>query len=136
MAPTSSRDVAAPPLALGCALGATLMLWSVTGMGERVLDFSLRLTTASAIWFYIGVCLTAWVLRVLRPLAVVGIMFSLWVLYGTGLQAGLLGFALLLVAVRRQNIWRNLQRKLAECGPRLGVDVRRLACGVASADVR
>ncbi len=25
--------------------------------------------------------------------------------------------------VRRQNIWRNLQRKLAECGPRLGVDV-------------
>ena len=39
-------------------------------------------------------------------------------------------------AVRRQNIWRNLQRKLAECGPRLGVDVRRRACGVASADAR
>jgi NAD(P)-dependent dehydrogenase (short-subunit alcohol dehydrogenase family) len=38
--------------------------------------------------------------------------------------------------VRRQNIWRNLQRKLAECGPRLGVDVRRRACGVASADAR
>ena len=38
--------------------------------------------------------------------------------------------------VRRQNIWRNLQRKLAECGPRLGVDVRRRACGVASADIR
>ena len=38
--------------------------------------------------------------------------------------------------VRRQNIWRNLRRKLAECGPRLGVDVMRPACGVASADVR
>ncbi len=36
--------------------------------------------------------------------------------------------------VRRQNIWRRSQRKLAECGPRLGVDVRRRACGVASAD--
>ena len=38
--------------------------------------------------------------------------------------------------VRRQNIWRISRRKLAECGPRLGVDVRRQACGAASADVR
>jgi len=39
-------------------------------------------------------------------------------------------------AVRRQNIWRNSRRRLAECRPRLGIDVRRRACGVASADVR
>src|SRR5690606_15163092 len=38
--------------------------------------------------------------------------------------------------VRRQNIWRNSGRRLAECRPRLGVDVRRRACGAASADVR
>ena len=42
----------------------------------------------------------------------------------------------LLTTVRRQNIRHNLRRRLAECGPRLGVDVRRRACGVASADVR
>ncbi|TPE63100.1 hypothetical protein FJQ54_04440 [Sandaracinobacter neustonicus] len=40
------------------------------------------------------------------------------------------------VIVSRQNIWRNSRRKLAECGPRLGVDVTRRACGAASADVR
>ena len=39
-------------------------------------------------------------------------------------------------SVRRQNIWRNLRRRLAECRPRLGVDVRRRACGAASVDVR
>jgi hypothetical protein len=39
-------------------------------------------------------------------------------------------------SVRRQNIWRNSGRKLAECGPRLGVDIKRRACGAASADVR
>jgi Flp pilus assembly CpaE family ATPase len=39
-------------------------------------------------------------------------------------------------SVRRQNIWLNLRRRLAECGPRLGVDVRRRACGAASADGR
>ncbi len=38
--------------------------------------------------------------------------------------------------VRRQNIWHTSRRKLAECGPRLGVDVKRRACGVASADIR
>ncbi len=38
--------------------------------------------------------------------------------------------------VRRQNIWHRSRRKLAECGPRLGVDVRRRSCSVASADIR
>ena len=39
-------------------------------------------------------------------------------------------------SVRRQNIWRNSRRRLAECRPRLGVDIMRRACGAASADVR
>ena len=38
--------------------------------------------------------------------------------------------------VRLQNIWLRSRRRLAECGPRLVVDVRRQACGVASADIR
>ena len=40
------------------------------------------------------------------------------------------------LAVRRQNIRHNSRRRLAECGPRQGVDVRRRTCGAASADVR
>ncbi len=44
--------------------------------------------------------------------------------------------ARVLAIVRRQNIWRNLRRKLAECRPRLGVDIKRRAYGAASADVR
>ena len=38
--------------------------------------------------------------------------------------------------VRRQNIWHNSRRKLAECEPRLGLGFRRRACGVASVDAR
>ena len=38
--------------------------------------------------------------------------------------------------VRRQNIRHRSRRKLAECGPRLGLGFRRRACGVASADAR
>ena len=40
------------------------------------------------------------------------------------------------LGVRRQNIWHNSRRRIAECGPRLGLMFRRRACGVASADVR
>ena len=38
--------------------------------------------------------------------------------------------------VRRQNIWRNVRCRLADYRPRLGVYVRRQACGAASGDVR
>ncbi|UDL92838.1 SEC-C domain-containing protein [Mesorhizobium sp. PAMC28654] len=37
--------------------------------------------------------------------------------------------------VRRQIIWLRLDRRLAECRPHLGVDVKRRSCGAASADV-
>ena len=39
-------------------------------------------------------------------------------------------------AVRRQNIWHSIWAGLVEHRPRLGVDVKRRACGVASVDVR
>ncbi len=36
--------------------------------------------------------------------------------------------------VRRPNMWRNSQRRLAECRLRLGTNIKRRACGVASGD--
>ena len=99
MAPINRHGVAGRPLLLGCALGVLLMLVSVTGMGERVLDFMLRLTTATAIWFYGGVCLAALLARTMRAMALVGLGFCLWVLYGAGLEAGGLGVLLLLAGV-------------------------------------
>ncbi|MBH0115146.1 IS66 family insertion sequence element accessory protein TnpB [Novosphingobium sp. YJ-S2-02] len=38
--------------------------------------------------------------------------------------------------VRRRDIWHRSGRGLAESEPRLGVDVRRRACGEASGDIR
>ena len=61
---------------------------------------------------------------------VAGVLILLYDLYVADLVITVI------IAVRRQNIWRNSRRKLAECGRRLGVDVKRRACGAASADVR
>jgi basic amino acid/polyamine antiporter, APA family len=59
----------------------------------------LLLTTASAIWFYIGIAAAAWMVRLLRPVAVLATLFCLWVVYGTGIEAGVLGLALMLAGI-------------------------------------
>ena len=42
----------------------------------------------------------------------------------------------IIAIVRRQNIWHSIWAGLVEHRPRLGVDVKRRACGVASVEVR
>jgi APA family basic amino acid/polyamine antiporter len=59
----------------------------------------LRLTTAAAIWIYIGVALSALLLRRCRAWAAISVLFSLWVLYGTGIEAGGLGILLILLGL-------------------------------------
>ena len=99
VAPVTPSGVAARPLAVGLGMGLALMWGSVTGMGEKVLEFMLLLTTASAIWFYVGVCAAALVAGVQRLAAVLALLFSLWVLYGTGWEAGGLGVVLTLLGI-------------------------------------
>ncbi|MBK6801577.1 MAG: acyltransferase family protein [Novosphingobium sp.] len=91
-------------------LGAVLDLTSIHLLGSQYVD------------------VTSGALTVQRP-----VIDSL----GPGVLIGNLLFLQKLVfPVRRQNIWHNSRRKLAECGPRPGVDIKRRSCGGASGDVR
>ena len=47
-----------------------------------------------------------------------------------------MGWTAVQADVRRQIIWRSRWAGLVEHRPRLGVDVKRRGCGVASVDVR
>lgn len=98
-APTNRHDVAVRPMVLGSVLSAVLMVGGATGVGSHLLDFMLRLTTAAAIWIYIGVALSALMLRRSRIWAAISILFSLWVLYGAGIEAGGLGIVLILLGL-------------------------------------
>ncbi|MGE8142762.1 APC family permease [Novosphingobium sp. NPDC080210] len=98
-APTNRHDVAVRPMVLGSVLSAVLMVGGATGVGAHLLDFMLRLTTAAAIWIYIGVALSALMLRRSRAWAAISILFSLWVLYGAGIEAGGLGIVLILLGL-------------------------------------
>lgn len=99
IAPTNRFDVAVWPMVLGSTLAIVLMIGGATGVGAQLLNFMLRLTTAASIWLYLGACVSALVLGRKQALAVLGIGFSLWVLYGAGFAAGGLGIALMLLGL-------------------------------------
>lgn len=99
VAPTNDRDVAVWPLLVASGLAVALILGSATQFGANLLDFMLRLTTVSSLWFYLGVCAAALIIGRMRVLAWFGIFFCLWALYGSGMEAGGLGVLLLLLAL-------------------------------------
>jgi basic amino acid/polyamine antiporter, APA family len=99
IAATNRFDVAVWPMVLGSVLAIVLMIGGATGAGASLLEFMLRLATTATIWLYLGVCLTALRLGRKRGLAVIGIGFSLWVIYGAGLGAGGLGIVLMLLGL-------------------------------------
>lgn len=116
MARTNRRDVAVAPLVLGSALACTLMIGSATATGAELMNFLLLLTTASMVWFYMAVCVSALCLRRHRVLAVIGILFLLWVLYGTGWKAGGLGVCLMLLSLPLYYFTRSGVRTAATSG--------------------
>ncbi|RYE02808.1 MAG: amino acid permease, partial [Sphingomonadales bacterium] len=99
MGRTNRHDVAAPMVMVSTTLASILILSSASQSAGVLLDFMLRLTTAATMWVYLGGCLAALKLGLLRPLALAGIAFVLWTLWGAGTEALLLSTALILVAV-------------------------------------
>jgi hypothetical protein len=59
----------------------------------------LNLTTAATIPLYIGICASALVLGIARPVATIGLIFSCWVLWGAGFDALKWSLVLMLCAL-------------------------------------
>jgi APA family basic amino acid/polyamine antiporter len=96
---TGARDVPVRVLVLSSALASLLVMSNATRSAAGLLDFMLRLTAAATLWLYIGACVSALLLRVARVAAGVGLLFGLWALWGSGLEAGGLSLALMLTAI-------------------------------------
>lgn len=99
IAPGSDQGVGQRPLLVGTGVAAVIILMSSNALGGEVLDFLLRLAGATAVWFYAGICVVAAKSGIKRPLALVGLGYCGWVLYGTGLETSALGIGLMIVGV-------------------------------------
>lgn len=96
---TNSRDVPVGALVVASMLASILVLSNASRSTGALLDFMLRLTTASTLWIYIGACIAALKAGIARPAALGGLAFSFWAMWGSGLEAGGLSIVLILAAV-------------------------------------
>lgn len=93
---TSKRDVPVGALIASTVLASVLILSNVSKDTSAIYDFMLRVTTAATLWFYAGACISALVIGVARPAALIGLIFALWAIWGAGYEA--IGLSLLLMA--------------------------------------
>lgn len=96
---TSDRDVPTTAMLISSSFVSILVLsGAVPGM-TNILTFMIQLTTAATVWLYVGACVAALVMGIVRPAALVGLGFALWLLWGSGLYALGLSIVLMLTAI-------------------------------------
>lgn len=96
---TNRRDVPVGALVASSLLSSTLVLSSASHSTGVLLDFMLQLTTAATLWIYAGACIAALKAGIARPIALAGLAFAGWAMWGTGAEAAGLSVALMLTAV-------------------------------------
>ncbi len=100
MTVVNRHDVSTRLLALGSVCASVLILSSAAGSDGLggLLDFMLNLTAATSLLLYAGACLTALRIGTTRIAALLGLVFCLWAMWGSG-KAALLAIVLMLTAI-------------------------------------
>ena len=96
---TNARDVPVGILVASSALASLLVLSNASGSTAGLLTFMLNLTTAATMPLYLGVCASALILGIARPIAAVGLLFASWILWGAGFDALKWNLVLMLCAL-------------------------------------
>lgn len=109
----SRRDVPVGVHILSSTLSSLLVLSNASKSLSGVFEFAALVTTCSSLWLYVAICLGALSKRVAVPFAAVGLPFTIWAMWGAGLEAAGLAFALMLTGLPLY--WVALRRRpLAE----------------------
>ncbi|WBO23480.1 APC family permease [Sphingomonas abietis] len=95
----SAQDVPVRTLLLSTALASLLVLCNASKSLGGIFTFMALLTTSTALWFYLALCVAALVRRVAMPAAAIGLPFTLWAMWGAGIAVSALGLALTLTAL-------------------------------------
>lgn len=95
----SKRDVPVGVLLLSSTLASLLVLSTASRSLGKAFEFAALLTTSSALWLYLAICVAALVRLVAVPAAALGVPFTLWALWGAGVEASGWSLALMLTAL-------------------------------------
>jgi APA family basic amino acid/polyamine antiporter len=98
-AKTAPNGIGVRCLLISAALASLLVIANSSRSMAALFSFILLLTTSITIWLYLAVALVALKQRVAIPAAIIGLLFGLWALVGTGWDASLLGILLMLAGL-------------------------------------
>ncbi|MGV3769320.1 MAG: amino acid permease [Sphingobium phenoxybenzoativorans] len=97
LAKTDTRGTPIRALVISSIIGSIMLLSnSLRGMGDLFQTMAL-LSTSATLWLYLCCALAALRFRVVIPVAVVGTIYSLWTLWGAGLDISGLSLLLMLI---------------------------------------
>ena len=99
LARTNARDVPVRAMLMSSGLASLIVMSGAIPGLTGVLTFMLQLTTAATVWLYFGVCTAALATRTVRSAAILGLALSLWLLWGSGIEALALSVVLMLTAI-------------------------------------
>jgi basic amino acid/polyamine antiporter, APA family len=95
-AATSPGGTPVRPLILGSALATMFVMFNGSKSMGDLFAFLALLATSATLWLYLGCALAALRLRVAVPVALVGLVYALWALWGAGISISLLSLVLML----------------------------------------
>lgn len=100
---SDQRGTPARALILSSLLASLLLLAnSFKSMGD-IFTFMALLSTSATLWLYLACAAAALRLKVAMPVAAIGLLYSLWTLWGAGLDAS--GLSLLLMLAGLPLLW-------------------------------
>ncbi|MCC6926297.1 amino acid permease [Novosphingobium sp.] len=95
----SAHGIAARPVIAASICASVLVLSNLSRGTAGLFDFMMRLTSSTNLILYLGVCVVALRFKVVRPVALLALAFSLWTLVGAGWEVLAWGGLLLLTAL-------------------------------------
>ncbi len=95
----SGRDVPVRVLLLSSVLASALILSTADGSLAGIYVFMGLLVTSTTLYLYLAICVAALIRRVAVIPALVGVPFTLWAMWGAGVEASGLGLLLTLTAL-------------------------------------
>ena len=93
---SNAAGVPVGTMLLSSVLAIALVLTQLGDGLAQVLEFTITLTTATSLWLYLAIAITGLRLGIARLPALIGLVFSLLVMWGTGWWVSLLSLALML----------------------------------------
>lgn len=100
---TNSDGTPIRALIVSSIIATVCLLLNSSRSMQGIYEFVLLLSTSAALWLYLACALAAWRMNVARGFALLGAVYSVWTLWGAGVEAS--GWSLVLMAAGLPLYW-------------------------------